>query len=90
MIGKLTLERKMSKSLGNVIDPLDVMNGIELDKLHAKLTTGNLDPKEVVQATKYQKTAFPDGIPECGSDALRFSLISYTTGGKCHTSAGLF
>ena len=74
--------RKMSKSLGNVIDPLDVMDGIELEALHDKLKVGNLDPKELVIATKFQKTAFPDGIPECGADALRFSLANYTTGGE--------
>ena len=74
--------RKMSKSLGNVIDPVDVMEGIELQTLHDKLKTGNLDPKEIDRATKFQKTAFPDGIPECGADALRFSLISYNTGGN--------
>ena len=73
--------RKMSKSLGNVIDPLDVMEGISLQALHEKLKVGNLDPKELATATKFQKTAFPDGIPECGADALRFSLVSYTTGG---------
>lgn len=73
--------RKMSKSLGNVIDPLDVMDGISLPDLHEKLKMGNLDPKELATATKFQKTAFPDGIPECGADALRFSLVSYTTGG---------
>ena len=73
--------RKMSKSLGNVIDPLDVMEGIELQTLHDKLLVGNMDPKELATATKFQKTAFPDGIPECGADALRFSLVSYTTGG---------
>ena len=73
--------RKMSKSLGNVIDPVDVMEGIELQSLHEKLKAGNLDPKEIDRATKFQKTAFPDGIPECGADALRFSLISYNTGG---------
>ena len=73
--------RKMSKSLGNVIDPLDVMEGIELSALHKKLETGNLDPKELATATKFQKASFPDGIPECGADALRFSLIQYTTGG---------
>ncbi|KAL1967143.1 hypothetical protein VTN77DRAFT_3434 [Rasamsonia byssochlamydoides] len=73
--------RKMSKSLGNVIDPLDVMEGIELQKLHDKLLTGNLAEKEVATAMKYQKKAFPKGIPECGADALRFSLVAYTTGG---------
>ncbi|KAL8928715.1 MAG: hypothetical protein Q9172_000778 [Xanthocarpia lactea] len=73
--------RKMSKSLGNVIDPLDVMQGIELSALHKKLEKGNLDPKELATATKFQKASFPDGIPECGADALRFSLVQYTTGG---------
>lgn len=73
--------RKMSKSLGNVIDPVDIMDGIALQTLHDKLKVGNLDPKEVKMAEKYQKTAFPQGIPECGADALRFTLIQYTTGG---------
>lgn len=73
--------RKMSKSLGNVIDPQDVIEGITLEDLHKKLLLGNLNPSEVEKATKYQKTAFPDGIPECGTDALRFALVSYTTGG---------
>lgn len=73
--------RKMSKSLGNVIDPLDVIEGTSLESLHQKLSQGNLAPEEVEKAKKYQKSAFPDGIPECGTDALRFSLVSYTTGG---------
>ncbi|PIG88157.1 valyl-tRNA synthetase [Aspergillus arachidicola] len=73
--------RKMSKSLGNVIDPIDVMEGIQLQTLHDKLLIGNLAEKEVATATKYQKKAFPKGIPECGADALRFALVSYTTGG---------
>lgn len=74
--------RKMSKSIGNVIDPRDVMEGISLEALHDKLKVGNLDPKELDRAMVFQKKAFPNGIPECGADALRFSLISYTTGGK--------
>jgi valyl-tRNA synthetase len=73
--------RKMSKSLGNVIDPLDVIAGIPLEKLHEKLLQGNLHPSEVEKAQKYQRTAFPDGIPQCGADALRFCMIAYTTGG---------
>ncbi|KAJ0121319.1 valyl-trna synthetase [Diaporthe amygdali] len=73
--------RKMSKSLGNVIDPLDVISGIDLEALHAKLLTGNLAPTEVKKATAYQKKAFPKGIPECGADALRMCLAAYTTGG---------
>ncbi|KAJ4372269.1 hypothetical protein N0V83_004043 [Neocucurbitaria cava] len=73
--------RKMSKSLGNVVDPVDIMDGITLQKLHDQLLSGNLDPKELKTAEKYQKTAFPQGIPECGADALRMALIGYTTGG---------
>ena len=60
----------------------DVMEGIQLQALHDKLIVGNLDPKELTTATRFQKTSFPDGIPECGADALRFSLVSYTTGGE--------
>ena len=71
----------MSKSLGNVIDPLDVMEGIPLQGLDEKLLRGNLDPKELNTARKFQKTSFPNGIPECGADAVRFSLVNYTTGG---------
>lgn len=74
--------RKMSKSLGNVIDPLDVIAGISLDKLHDKLNNGNLDPREVEKAKQGQKMSFPNGIPECGTDALRFALCAYTTGGR--------
>lgn len=74
--------RKMSKSLGNVIDPLDVIFGISLEELHAKVQTGNLDPKELPRALKFQKEAFPNGIAECGSDALRFGLLSYTQSGR--------
>jgi valyl-tRNA synthetase len=73
--------RKMSKSLGNVIDPLDVISGIDLQVLHDKLQLGNLPANEIQKATKYQKTAFPDGIPQCGADALRFTMINATTGG---------
>eukprot|EP00331_Platyophrya_macrostoma_P003762 CAMPEP_0176431614 /NCGR_PEP_ID=MMETSP0127-20121128/14907_1 /TAXON_ID=938130 /ORGANISM="Platyophrya macrostoma, Strain WH" /LENGTH=978 /DNA_ID=CAMNT_0017813635 /DNA_START=228 /DNA_END=3164 /DNA_ORIENTATION=+ len=74
--------RKMSKSLGNVIDPLDVIYGISLEALHEKVTKGNLDAKEVPKAIKFQKEAFPNGIEECGSDALRFGLLSYTQSGR--------
>ncbi|XP_010554365.1 PREDICTED: valine--tRNA ligase, mitochondrial 1 [Tarenaya hassleriana] len=70
--------RKMSKSLGNVIDPLEVINGITLEGLHKRLEGGNLDPKELVVAKEGQMKDFPNGIPECGADALRFALVSYT------------
>ncbi|KAL9051710.1 MAG: hypothetical protein Q9162_005860 [Coniocarpon cinnabarinum] len=73
--------RKMSKSLGNVIDPIDMLDGISLQGLHAKLLEGNLDPKEVKNAEKYQKSAFPQGIPECGADGTRYFLVQSTTPG---------
>lgn len=72
--------RKMSKSLGNVIDPIDVIDGIELESMIANLQKGNLDPREMRRATDALKTDFPNGIPRCGADALRFTLISYTNG----------
>ncbi|KAL0336887.1 UNVERIFIED_CONTAM: Valine--tRNA ligase, mitochondrial 1 [Sesamum calycinum] len=70
--------RKMSKSLGNVIDPLEVINGVTLENLHKRLEQGNLDPNELKTAKEGQKKDFPKGIPECGADALRFALVSYT------------
>ncbi len=57
------------------------MDGISLEDLQAKLKLGNLDEKEYGIASKNQRDSFPQGIPECGTDALRFSLINYTTGG---------
>eukprot|EP00611_Tribonema_gayanum_P008276 TRINITY_DN1778_c0_g1_i1.p2 TRINITY_DN1778_c0_g1~~TRINITY_DN1778_c0_g1_i1.p2 ORF type:complete len:454 (+),score=180.43 TRINITY_DN1778_c0_g1_i1:1946-3307(+) len=74
--------RKMSKSLGNVIDPLEVILGCSLDNLLAKLDAGNLPAKEVATAKKAQTADFPEGIPECGTDALRFGLLAYTVQGR--------
>ncbi|XP_071948328.1 valine--tRNA ligase-like [Antedon mediterranea] len=74
--------RKMSKSLGNVIDPVDVIKGITLEGLHKFLEQGNLDPKEVQRAKDGQKSDYPNGIPECGTDALRFALCAYTAQGR--------
>uniref|UniRef100_A0A673C501 Valine--tRNA ligase n=1 Tax=Sphaeramia orbicularis TaxID=375764 RepID=A0A673C501_9TELE len=74
--------RKMSKSLGNVIDPLDVITGISLEGLHAQLSDSNLDPVEVEKAKQGQKSDYPNGIPECGTDALRFALCAYTSQGR--------
>lgn len=71
--------RKMSKSLGNVIDPMDVINGISLEGLHEQLIDSNLDPKEIEKAKAGQKQDYPNGIPECGVDAMRFALCSYMT-----------
>jgi valyl-tRNA synthetase len=72
----------MSKSLGNVIDPLEVIYGCDLSSLLAKLDAGNLPAKEVATAKKAQSADFPDGIPECGADALRFGLLAYTVQGR--------
>jgi valyl-tRNA synthetase len=74
--------RKMSKSLGNIIDPLDVIQGATLENLNKQLLAYNLDPKELEKATKGQKEDFPLGIPECGTDALRFALMAYTSQGR--------
>lgn len=74
--------RKMSKSLGNVIDPIDVIEGISLDGLHQRLREGNLDEKEISKAAAGQKKDYPKGIPQCGTDALRFTLCAYTAAGR--------
>ena len=72
--------RKMSKSLGNVVDPLHVIEGISLEGLRqTTLLGGNLDPEEVDRAAAGQAVDYPDGIDECGTDALRFALVSYTS-----------
>jgi len=74
--------RKMSKSTGNVIDPLDVIGGISLVDLHKRLDEYNLVQAEHEKAKKGQKDLYPSGIPECGTDALRFALCAYTTQGR--------
>ncbi|KAG8416403.1 hypothetical protein J3458_006992 [Metarhizium acridum] len=74
-----TLENRLGHYtvLGNVIEPVDVLDGISVADLHQGLLHGNLAPSEVNNAQKYQKKAFPQGIPQVGADALRFSLTSY-------------
>lgn len=74
--------KKMSKSLGNVIDPVEVIEGITLEEMHAKLLLGNLPEKEVIRAKDAQKKDFPKGIPECGADALRYGLLAYSSQGR--------
>jgi len=73
---------KMSKAKGNVIDPVDVIQGISLEDLHETIRRGNLDPADLDDAIAMQKELFPKGIPECGTDSLRMGLLSYTTFGK--------
>lgn len=74
--------RKMSKSKGNVIDPLEVINGCTLDKLLSKVDESTLSEKEKVISKKELTKDFPQGIPECGADALRFGLLAYTVQGR--------
>ncbi|KAF7261463.1 hypothetical protein EG68_00986 [Paragonimus skrjabini miyazakii] len=74
--------KKMSKSLGNAIDPVDVIHGISLEDLQAQLEHGNLDPRELKRARDAQAKDFPKGIPECGTDALRLALCAYTKQGR--------
>ncbi|XP_059137489.1 valine--tRNA ligase, mitochondrial [Peromyscus eremicus] len=79
--------RKMSKSLGNVLDPRDIISGQGLQVLQAKLRDGNLDLGELTIAAAAQKKDFPYGIPECGTDALRFALCAHgILGGDLHLS----
>lgn len=67
----------MSKSKGNVIDPLEIMDGCDISVLLQKLDDSNLPPGEVKKAKGDKQKEFPDGIPECGTDALRFGLMAY-------------
>lgn len=73
---------KMSKSKGNVIDPLEVINGCSLDQILEKLKTSNLSDKEKKKAATLKKKKFQLGIPQCGSDSLRFGLLSYVKHSK--------
>eukprot|EP00388_Colpodella_angusta_P027438 GDKK01009426.1.p1 GENE.GDKK01009426.1~~GDKK01009426.1.p1 ORF type:complete len:1042 (-),score=389.21 GDKK01009426.1:184-3285(-) len=74
--------RKMSKSLGNVVDPLEIIEGITLDDIIAKLKGGNLKESELERAIKDKSEDFPEGIPACGADALRYGLLAYTKQGQ--------
>lgn len=71
--------RKMSKSLGNVIDPLEVINGASLKSLSEKLRNSNLGQQEIERAEADHKEDYPEGIPECGADSLRIGLLAYMT-----------
>ncbi|KAJ1870495.1 hypothetical protein LPJ55_004630 [Coemansia sp. RSA 990] len=70
--------RKMSKSLGNIIDPMDVINGAALAKLQETLQNGYLAPKELGQSMRELKKQYPQGFQAFGADALRFALLIYT------------
>ncbi|OAG32227.1 valyl-tRNA synthetase [Nematocida sp. ERTm5] len=73
---------KMSKSKGNVIDPVDVISGTTLENLLSKLKTGNLSQNEVEKATVSITQEYPAGIEACGSDALRYALLSSASLGR--------
>ena len=74
--------QKMSKSKGNVLDPIDLIDGIDLESLVSKRTSGMMQPKMAKSIEKATRKHFPDGIPAYGTDALRYTFYSLASTGR--------